>query len=398
LNFVNIRMPVARVWMVLLATLALTAPALAAAQRATFYGPSLVFDAGNDEILLAEEADTPWYPASLTKLMTAYVVFDAIKAGRLTLATEIVISPRANAQPKTRVGLGAGKRTTVDHALQGLIIRSANDFAVALAEKLAGSEDAFVVEMNQAALRLGMVHTQFVNSNGLPLDGQATTARDMALLARALIRDFPEHSYRFAEQSAQIGRVNITSHNDLLKNFDGADGMKTGFTCGAGYNIVASATRNGRKIVAVVLGERNNRDRASRAGQLLEAAFATPPALPADLLPGEKLAPEAVNAEALLDAPPAFAPARHATLLMTLRKCFAPAGPAKLETAKAATGQPAGDAAAAAATATPPGDSSPAGKPAQGDGAPAPPAKTPLGAKPTATKPAAAKPAAQVTR
>ncbi len=238
-------------------------------------GPALVFDLETSRIVHGENEDTPWYPASLTKLMTAYMVFDALKRDAITGEAELVISPLANAQPKMRVGLGAGKRITVKEALAGLIIKSANDLAYALAETVSGTEDEFVAEMNQMAVKLGMVRTRFANSNGLPKEGQTTTARDMAILARALLRDFPQWKYLYAEAEAQVGNRTVRTHNDVLKNFDGADGMKTGFTCGAGYNVVASATRNGRKIIAVVLGEKSNRARTTRAEELLERAFAS---------------------------------------------------------------------------------------------------------------------------
>lgn len=307
----------------LLGTTAISA-SHAAPVAAPVSGPALVFDATDGRVLWAENADTPWYPASLTKLMTAYVVFDQIKQGEATLTSEIIVSPHANAQPKSRVGMGAGKRIALQDALNGLLVHSANDLAVALAEAVAGSEDEFVEEMNQTALKLGMLHTQFVNANGLPKEGQATTARDMGLLARALIRDFPEWMPIYAKSDIQIGSRSFHTHNKLLGVFDGADGMKTGFTCGAGYNIVASATRNGRKIVAVVLGERTGGERSTRAMKLIEAGFATPPGQAMDA-PG--IEPEPVSGEALLDAP-LFALAQDLSARRSVKNCFGPAGPA----------------------------------------------------------------------
>jgi D-alanyl-D-alanine carboxypeptidase len=284
-------------------------------------GPALVFDAEDGRVLFAEEPETPWYPASLTKLMTAYIAFDALKKGTLTPQTQFTLSDNALAQPKSRVGIRGGRKITLDQALKGLIIHSANDYAVAIAELMEGTESAFVDRMNQTALSLGMVQTQFVNANGLPSDGQATTARDMALLAKALIHQFPEQSPVFAMESAQMGRMTIHSHNDVLKTLEGGDGMKTGFTCGAGYNVVASATRKGRKIVAVVLGERNGRARTTRANALIEAAFATPlPPGPAD----ETIDLAPVSGESLVDAPPAFALAQNASMTQNVRKCFGP--------------------------------------------------------------------------
>lgn len=286
-------------------------------------GPALVFDARDGRVLWAENADTPWYPASLTKLMTAYVVFDLLKRGEATLTSEFVVSPHANSQPKSRVGLGVGKRISVQDALNVLIVHSANDIAVALAEAVAGSEEEFVLEMNQTAMRLGMVRTQFVNANGLPKEGQATTARDMGLLARALIRDFPEWLPIYALSDVQVGNRSFHTHNKLLDQFEGADGMKTGFTCGAGYNIVASATRNGRKIVAVVLGDRNGGERSARAMRLIEAGFATPVG---GTINAASLEPEPVSGEALVDAP-LFVEARNLSSFRSVKNCFGPAGP-----------------------------------------------------------------------
>jgi D-alanyl-D-alanine carboxypeptidase len=296
-------------------------------------GPTVVFDAEDGRILYADDADLPWYPASLTKLMTAYMVFDALQKGDLTPKMELILSENALAQPKSRVGIRGGRRITVEQALQGLIIRSANDYAVGLAEAMSGSEEAFVADMNRAALGLGMVRTQFANANGLPGDGQATTARDMALLARAIIHRFPEYSPLFSMESAQMGRITINSHNELLKNFEGADGMKTGFTCGAGYNIVASATRKGRKIVAVVLGESTGGKRSARAATLLDEAFARPvPPGPAD----ETIDPTPVRGEELIDAPPAFSLAQKASQIQHVRKCFDFVPPPRKPTVKAA--------------------------------------------------------------
>ena len=292
-------------------------------RAATSSSPALVFDASDGHVLWAENADQPWYPASLTKLMTAYVVFDQIKRGEATLTSEIIVSPHANGQPKSRVGMGVGKRIALADALNGLLVHSANDLAVALAEAVAGSEDEFVEEMNQTALKLGMLHTQFVNANGLPKEGQATTARDMGLLARALIRDFPEWMPIYAKEDIQIGARSFHTHNKLLGVFDGADGMKTGFTCGAGYNIVASATRNGRKIVAVVLGERTGGERSARAMKLIEAGFSTQPGQAVD---AKGMEPEPVSGESLLDAP-LFTPAEDLSTRRSVKNCFGPAGP-----------------------------------------------------------------------
>lgn len=331
-----------RTLLILAAAVAITCGPLAV--RPAEAGPALVFEVDTSRVLFAEDADAPWYPASLTKLMTAYMVFDALQKESVTSKAEIVISARANAQPKTRVGLGAGKRVTVGEALSGLIIHSANDLAMALAEAVSGTEDDFVAEMNEMAIKLGMLHTRFANSNGLPAEGQATTARDMAILARALLRDFPQWRYLYSEESAQVGTRTVTTHNDVLKKFDGADGMKTGFTCGAGYNVVASATRGGRRIVAVVLGEPSNRARTTRAEDLLEKAFGMPQAKSDAPL----IDPDPVSGEELVDVAH-YVPARHAADHMKIRKCFPQPAP---QTVVAASGEAAAVAAAAAVVTT----------------------------------------------
>ena len=238
-------------------------------------GTALVFDTTDSHVLYAEDLDTPWYPASLTKLMTAYLAFVAIRDHRATKQTPIFISPHANKQPPTRLGLKVGKSLPLGDALRVLIMRSANDLAVAIAETLGGSELAFVKEMNQTAARLGMTHTHFLNPHGLPSEQQVTTARDMALLTQALLRDFPDEAPLFSETQATIAKIVVRTHNGLLTSFPGGDGMKTGYTCASGYNLIASATRDGRRLIAVVLGETSNAARNARAAALLERGFST---------------------------------------------------------------------------------------------------------------------------
>ncbi len=245
---------------------------LARAGRASA-GPALLFDAGSGMVLYAEDADDQWHPASLTKIMTAYVTFAAIKAGRIGLETKIPCTEAAFQQPPSKVGLPVGAEMSIDLALRALIVKSANDVAVMLAEAVAGSEPSFVDEMNATARRLGMMRTRFVNANGLPAAEQVTTARDLAKLARAIVQDFPEHAHYWSMPEVRIGNIRLRSHNGLLKTFDGADGLKTGFICDSGYNVVASATREGRRLMAVVLGEATGYDRTLRAASLLEYGF-----------------------------------------------------------------------------------------------------------------------------
>jgi len=234
----------------------------------------LVVEADSGKVLQAENATYPWYPASVTKIMTAYVTLKAVKEGRLSLDTLLTVSPTAAAQSPSKMGFRPGIQVTVDNALKMMMVKSANDMAVVLAEGVGGSIDGFSAQMNQAAQRLGMTQTSYVNPNGLPADGQITSARDLAILARAFIRDLPEYEYFVHIPSIRYGRRVTQNFNKLIGRFPGADGFKTGFICASGYNLVASATRNGKRLIAVVLGSSSGRMRAVRAAQLLERGFA----------------------------------------------------------------------------------------------------------------------------
>jgi len=255
------------------AGLSLLLGAVLLAPSGAFAGPTLLFEPYNGTVFYAEDADVPWFPASLTKLMTAYVAFEALKAGTITPDTKLICSKEATEQAPSKLWLKEGQSITLDIALKVLIVESANDVAVMIAEGVAGSDAAFVARMNEAAQRLGMTRTHYVNVNGLPEEGQVTTARDLAKLARAIIIEFPEHADVFSTVQVQVGDNVIRSHNGMLVSFPGADGMKTGFICDSGYNIVVSATRDGRKLVAVVLGERSRASRRDRATDLLEKGF-----------------------------------------------------------------------------------------------------------------------------
>lgn len=238
-------------------------------------GPALLLDASNGKVLYSEDQDQLWHPASLTKIMTAYVVFEALRTKRITLDQKITVSEKAHAQSPSKVGLPVGAEMTIDVALKALIVKSANDVAIMLAEAIGGTEDGFIRLMNDTARRIGMRSTTYVNANGLPADAQVTTARDLARLSLAIIRNFPERLPLWAMQEVQIGKLRLPSHNKLLKSYEGADGLKTGFICDSGYNVVASATRDGRKLIAVVLGEPSGRERNLRAASLLEHGFQT---------------------------------------------------------------------------------------------------------------------------
>lgn len=247
----------------------MTAPAPASA------GPALLFEPANGKVLYFEEPDSLWHPASLTKIMTAYLTFEAIKEGKLRLEDKIPCSLVATLQPPSKVGLPVGGELTVEQALQAVIIKSANDVTVMLAEAVAGSETAFVKKMNEAARRLGMTRTQFVNTNGLPDPGQVTTARDLAKLSRAVVSEYTQYAHYWAMPDMRLGKRRLGSHNALLRTYPGADGLKTGFTCDSGFNVVASASRDGRRLMAVVLGETSGNERAVRAASLLEHGFQT---------------------------------------------------------------------------------------------------------------------------
>ncbi len=237
-------------------------------------GPLLLFEPATGRVIYSEEPDRAWHPASVTKLMTAYLTFEAVDAGRLGWDDEVPLSEYARSQPATRIGLRGGIKLNVEQAIRGLILRSANDFATALAERVAGTEAAFVEAMNAAARRLGMTRTVYRNPHGLPDQEQVTTARDLAILTAALLKDFPDRAEVFSTPTVKIHKGTFHSQNDLLRTLLGADGMKTGFTCASGYNVVASATRDGRRLVAIVLGAASRQSRSERAAELIEAGFA----------------------------------------------------------------------------------------------------------------------------
>ena len=326
---------------VALAVLAVS-PAAAAAKK-SFPQPVVVFDLADGRVLHAEHPDLKWHPASLAKLMTAYVAFEAIREGRISMDTRLLASWYARSQPKVKIYLRKGKDMSLRTAIETIIVRSANDASVMIAEaigntlsrvdhlgrcvietpavQLAGAGNwwaggprgiairgrirsghkfpespkfaygsprlgalaranrrcslrAFVKRMNDAARRLGMTNSVFTNPNGLPDRRQVSSARDLARLATALYRDFPEYAGLFALKSVTVRKRERGTYHDLLRTLDGADGMKTGFICAAGYNVVVSVTRGDRKIVAVILGGRSPNKRSRRAREIVERAFA----------------------------------------------------------------------------------------------------------------------------
>ncbi len=246
--------------------------ALAGAPRAHAEA-QLLIEASTGKVLHAENATYPWYPASVTKLMTAYTTLRAIKEGRLSFNTLLTVSRNAASMPPTHMGFRPGTRVTVDNALKMLMVKSANDMAVVIAEGVGGSIEGFADMMNANARRLGMTQSNFVNPNGLPAENHVTSARDLGILARALIKEFPEDDSYWHIHSIRYGNRVMHNYNSLIDRYQGADGMKTGFICASGYNVVASATRNGRRLIAIVLGAYSGATRAQKAAQLLERGF-----------------------------------------------------------------------------------------------------------------------------
>jgi len=237
----------------------------------------LLVDVDTGKVINEQNSTYPWYPASVTKLMTTYVTLKALRDRRIALEGLLTVSPNAVAQQPSKMGFKVGTRLTVDNALKMLLVHSANDMAVVLAEGVSGSIEKFTGQMNAEAQRLGMTQTNYVNPNGLPADEQVTSARDLAILARALILDFPEYDYFWHIASIRLGKRIYRNTNKLIDAYAGTDGMKTGFICASGFNLVATATRGGKRLIAVVLGAKSSASRAVKAAQLFERGFGTDP-------------------------------------------------------------------------------------------------------------------------
>lgn len=229
----------------------------------------IVIDARTGKTLYAANADAPRYPASLTKMMTMYLAFEAIDAGRVTKESRIPVSRKAAAEPPSKIGIRSGTTITVEQAMRALVTRSANDAATALGEFLGGSESRFAELMTQKARQLGMSKTTFRNAHGLPNSQQVTTARDMARLGIALREHFPHHYHYFSTRSFQFGGATFGNHNRLLGNVRGVDGIKTGFINASGFNLVSSVNDNDRLVVAVVMGGRTGASRDAQMRKLI---------------------------------------------------------------------------------------------------------------------------------
>lgn len=249
------------------------AAATAQAQVGSSRYASIVVDHNSGRVMEAINADAPRYPASLTKMMTLYMAFEALGQGRIKLTDPVPVSAHAAAQEPSKLGLVPGSKFTVGDAVLGIVTKSANDAACALGEKLGGSEERFAKLMTERARMIGMTRSTFRNASGLPDPSQVTTARDMAVLAHRLIQDYPQY-YRFfsVDTFYYRGRA-IPNHDHMLKTYAGADGLKTGYTQAAGHNLVTSAQRGDVRLIGVVLGARSNGERDIHMASLLDDGF-----------------------------------------------------------------------------------------------------------------------------
>src|SRR5262245_13068283 len=236
---------------------------------------SIVVDANSGTVLQASNPDAQRHPASLTKVMTLYLLFERLDAGKLKLDSQLKVSAHAEDQAPTKLGLEDGENIKVEDAIKGMVTRSANDAAVVVAEALAGSEDEFAKLMTRKAQALGMTKTVYKNASGLPNDAQVTTARDQAILGRAIQERFPTYYKYFKTQSFVFRGQTISNHNRLLGSVDGVDGIKTGYTRASGFNLVTSMRREKRHVVAVVLGGSTASRRDERMRQLLSEHIAS---------------------------------------------------------------------------------------------------------------------------
>ncbi len=261
-----------RPWILIIVS-SLLLGALAPVAHAGSKFAAFTVDARNGKVLYAENADAVRHPASLTKMMTLYVLFQDLKAGKIRLDSTIRISARAAAMAPSKLGVKAGKTITVETAIRALVVKSANDVAAAVAENLGGSEQAFAKRMTRTARSIGMSRSNFANASGLPNPNQVTTARDMATLGLRLMRDFPQYYPYFRTQSFVFNGRLIRGHNRLLGRFEGTDGIKTGYINASGFNLVTSARRGDKRLVGVVLGGRTGGSRDAFMKKMLSQHF-----------------------------------------------------------------------------------------------------------------------------
>lgn len=235
---------------------------------------AVVVDADTGKVLHAANADTRNRPASLTKMMTLYMLFEALEQNRVSLSTPMKVSPKAASMSPSKLGLRAGQTISVDDAIQAIVTRSANDIAVVVAEHLGKTEARFAAAMTVKAHAIGMLRSTFKNASGLPNKAQYSSARDMAILAQRLMTDFPQHYHYFGRTEFDYAGQTIRTHNNLLRSYDGADGIKTGYTVASGFNLVSSAKRDGKRLIGVVFGGKSARTRDQHMVNLLDAGFA----------------------------------------------------------------------------------------------------------------------------
>ncbi len=239
---------------------------------------AMVVDARSGEVLHSRNADTRLHPASLTKMMTLYVAFQAVERGEITLDTMVRISQKAAAEPPSNLGLRAGQRIKLRYLIRASAVKSANDAATAIGEAISGSEAAFARRMNRTAKAMGMTRTTFKNAHGLTESGHLSTARDMTTLGRHLFYDFPDYYTLFSRRATHAGIKEVYNTNRRLLNaYRGADGIKTGYTRAAGYNLVASAERGQERIIATVFGGSSGAARNARVAELLDMGFRRAP-------------------------------------------------------------------------------------------------------------------------
>ena len=234
---------------------------------------AILIDADNGNLLHEVDATQSWYPASLTKVMTLYMTFEALKNGQIQFFDAMRTSSHAASQPTSKLGLRTGEYLTVRDAVLAIITRSANDAAVVLGEHLGGTEENFAVKMTNKAHSLGMYNTRFMNATGLPNDWQVTTSRDMAVLAWNIQRHFPEYYQNFSAHSFNYKGTELRGINKFTAKYPGAEGMKTGFTCGSGYNLIASAHQNGKRLIGVVMGGMTSAERYQLMYAMMDAGF-----------------------------------------------------------------------------------------------------------------------------
>ncbi|MGE5547211.1 MAG: D-alanyl-D-alanine carboxypeptidase family protein [Solirubrobacterales bacterium] len=246
---------------------------VAASAQARVYS-HIVMDADTGEVLHAENPDAHSYPASLTKVMTLYLLFDALEQGRVSLSTMMPVSLHATQQAPSKLGLKVGDRISVEDAVLALVTKSANDVAVVIAEAVGGDEDSFAEMMTKKAHALGMASTTYQNASGLPDGGQISTVRDQALLARALVRQHARYYHYFSTRQFRWQNQPISTHNRLMLRYQGADGIKTGYINASGFNLIASAKRDGHRIIGVVFGGQTAAWRDNRMAQILDKGFA----------------------------------------------------------------------------------------------------------------------------